>query len=228
MSMDVAELVTLDVVRDVYCDKEVVERALGHICGQGEDLLGELVEIEKRPYPECRSPVAFNRCCYKISEFLRDSVSEDVGISPARLALLDCMYEITRSVRSTLELVRIPVVGQPLAESPEGPFPALIDKPVERDENGQPRWVSQELADKFCALAYETHPEILYEVCEGRRRQVTTHEIGNAFDEVSRVIEGENDLGKKIGCLSELGFRLDVMCKIPSQEQIKSMMEAEP
>jgi len=130
------------VIRSAYCDQETTNRVIAYLAAQTPDLIAQLTEEEKQPFPESRG-ARFREICYSIGAHIREAESRDVELPETRLALVDLLYELSRRIRKAQGLNEIPMLGKALAPSPQGPFPQL------------PVGSAQKLVDKLCTQIYE-------------------------------------------------------------------------
>lgn len=141
-------LVELPVYRGIYCSQEMTDKILRHLWEKKPELVRGLVSEEMRPLPDGHDDM-HGKACERIIVYLREKASEDIDIPPSRLGMLDLLYELSRRLRKGLGLAEVPVFGKPLASGPEGPFPVLIEQPIQLPKNKKLEiQITQELADE--------------------------------------------------------------------------------
>ncbi len=219
----IVHLPDLPVYQDIYCSQELTDRLCRYVCENRPEFVQELIEQEKLPFPDNRDAM-LTKALNRIEYYLCDEAKEGRVPELSMLGMIDFIYEIDRRVRRSLGLFDIPVVGTPLAPTPEGPFPELVDNPIWRNAQGKPSLgMTQELVDEFAALAYENNHEISYVCCERKRRLLRGgYEEGLLNDSMRKIMPAEHE-AKYVRFLGELLGRLSLMCNIPNYEQIKAL-----
>jgi len=209
-------LVDLPVVRSTYCNQDLTNTLLLQIWSQKPEWIQELSKLESEPnIYEVRTFSDYENIIDDLTDFLRQSCLE--GKHLTRLGLLDLIYELTRRLRKTLKLPQLPILGNPLAPSADGPFPPLEDVPVWPSNK-----MTQEIADRILHKAYIQSPEVFFEQAEQMRRSLKTYEIkGEVWQLLRKIVDIEDS--RFLGILPELsgevGHRLFVMCKMKINSQ---------
>jgi hypothetical protein len=151
-------LIPLPVCRSAFCDQQTTDGVLQHLWQNKPDFIAALAEEEKWLFPDCRDG-GFRQACYAIEEFLRAHESEAIGRVDADLAVLDILHETSRRIRKALGLCDIPAFGKPLAAGPRSRLPELISIKITGDDDYRSVTpMTQEMADKVCALLYQREP----------------------------------------------------------------------
>lgn len=209
----------LSVIRGAYCSQEMTDRLIKYLQDNRPDLVEELAQQEKRLLPDGRDDLHGKKYGDVIA-YLRERVDSSVQVPPTHIGMLDLLYELSRRIRSALNLQEVPILGRPLASSPEGPFPPLTQKSVEIVKNKEHQ-LSQSLVDNAIQSAYERAPEIFYDFSEQMRRMMRSYEISQSFQRLIKdsLPEGQTDpwnitMGSAYGRLYE-------MCEMPSYETLK-------
>ncbi|MBU0801346.1 MAG: hypothetical protein KKA05_10135 [Alphaproteobacteria bacterium] len=176
------------------------------------------------PFPDNRDAM-LGKACARIEYYLRNEEKEGRIPPISILGMIDLIFEIDRRVRKGLGLFDIPVVGIPLAACSLGPYPPLIEKPLHGLDKGAPReGITQEQADQFTKAIYEKNGELMYAICELKRRLLRGGGVMDLLEQVVRSeIAASNDKILPVKVKGELMGRLSIMCQMPSYEQIKTL-----
>ncbi|MGM0421615.1 MAG: hypothetical protein ACQEQL_00795 [Pseudomonadota bacterium] len=135
LQCELPPLIELQVYQETYCDQQMTDTILQFLWETKPDLIAEIAWLEER-FLSHGHDAAYMEKCGSISEYLTKEAAHKITRPDTRLGMLDLYYEMSRRIRKAKGLVEIPVLGKPLAPQPEGPFPALINKPIRRSENG--------------------------------------------------------------------------------------------
>lgn len=165
------KLLHIPVYREDYISQERVDALCELLWTEKQEQIIDLVDIEKnKSFPDSSRGSPFPELMDDIASYLHDLEDQGKIDKISMIAMIDLSYEITCRIRHMLSLENIPPQGKPIAESPEEPFPVLIDLPVDNTLRG----VTQELADEFSHKMYDLlnneHPMVLYSFCEAERR----------------------------------------------------------
>lgn len=213
----------LSVIRGAYCSQEMTDRLVKYLQDSRPDLVHQLIEDEKNPFPDNRDSI-FGKTLSKIENFLRNEEKEHRILTLSLTGMVDFIYELDRRVRKSLGLGDIPAVGKPIALGPEGPFPSLIDKPITITKQGKPpKGLTQEVADRATKEIYENNPEVIFAYCEHMRRLLRKGEPSAILANLFRTAVSDDDDVFSGYVAGELIGRLRVMCEIPGYEEIKKM-----
>ncbi len=216
----IVHLPDLPVYQDIYCSQELTDRLCRYVCENRPEFVQELIEQEKLPFPDNRDAM-LGKACSRIEYYLRDEAKEGRVPELSMLGMIDFIYEIDRRVRRSLGLFDIPVVGTPLAPTPEGPFPELVDNPM-RSSTSRRGTVSQTIVNECVLSLYEVNPQLCYQYCEHARRLLRSGGAAHELSNLSSTITGkERADGTDISL--ELRDRLRMMCNLPNYEQIKAL-----
>lgn len=220
----IVHLPDIPVYQGIYCPQELTDRLCRYVCENKPEFVQELIEQEKLPFPDNRDAM-LTKALNRIEYYLCDEAREGRVPELSMLGMTDFLYEIDRRVRKSLGLFDIPVVGTPLAPTPDGPFPELIVLPVWRNAQGDMvHGVTQELINEYALLAYKKNYEISYAFCEherrllrsGRARYILIDRIGNIMSE-----NGKKGIASAV--VSELCNRLRAMSNFPSYGQMRTL-----
>lgn len=172
-------LIDLPVYRETYLSQERTDELCRYVWEHYPDSVRVIAgEIERNALERGKAPKMMdNLSCY-----LRED--EAAGkIAPLSLtAMVDLMHEIDRRLHKALGRPEIEVVQYPIAPTPRGPFPPLIDLPVYIIPSlGTPRnGVTQQQADKLTHELYEAlkanDPEVIFASVELMRMGLVSGE----------------------------------------------------
>lgn len=218
------ELMDLPVYRDTYCDQKTTDKALRHLCSARPDLVQELAEQEMRSFPDGRDEL-YGKKCGSIIHYFRQDAPQNELLDISRLGMLDLLYELSRRLRRALGLPEIPVLGEPLADAPDGVFPPLLSKKVWVSKEGKMP-VSQEFTDRVLGEFYERYPAVVFEMSEQQRRLMRTYEINGECNKCLRGLLSKEEADKWPYLPGELIGRINHMCNVPSYEVLKGMFSS--
>jgi len=174
-------LIDLPVYRDTYCDQKMTDDLLRHLWETRADLISEAAILEVKPDAyRIHADYQYKDVLDKVITYLRKALPEELKAPPSRLGMLDLLYEFSRRLRGSTGQEQLILLGQPLAPSPEGPYPALPNTPV-----WPGRRFTQETADAVLQEAYRLNPAAFYECAEQMRRSIRSYEID---DEIEALI----------------------------------------
>lgn len=213
LQCELPPLIELQVYQETYCDQQMTDTILQFLWETKPDLIAEIAGLEERFWSHGHD-AAYMEKCGLISEYLTEEARHKVALPDSRLGMLDLYYEMSRRIRKAKGLVEIPVLGKSFAPRPEGPFPALIDKPIYRTESGKTYpGLTQEIADRMCQAVYDNHPSIMYEYAEQYRRMLIVGEILVVMQRAIKAEISPEYLGLSSYILSEIRERLFIMCE---------------
>lgn len=162
-------LIDLPVYRDTYLSQERTDELCRLVWEHCPDQLRVIAsEIKCNALDRGYIPKMMG----KLGSFLRKEEAAG-NIEPISLtAMVDLMHEIDRRLHKALGVPEIEVVKYPIAPTPHGPFPSLIDTPVLLlPSTGTPLFgVTQEQADRLTRELYEKlkaeDPEVIFAAVE--------------------------------------------------------------
>lgn len=207
------KLPKLPVIRDTYCSQEMTDKLVSYLCQKRPDLVKLVFEQEKRPLPEGRDEL-YAKAYGNIIEYLRDLADHSVLIPESRLGMLDLLYELSRRIRSDLNLVPVLIIGNPLAPSPDGPFPDLPSSKIKIVKNPDHQ-LSQDEVNEVVSRAYTEHPEIFYEFSEQARRLMRSYEITQAFGGLIKNFLPEGKSDPWLIASGAASTRINKACNLP-------------
>lgn len=225
----IPDLIDLPIHEETTLSQERVDTLCKLVWENCQQDIHDLLENAKLPLDECRDYqlVEPNK---RITHFLRGLEENDKIESLSILEMVYILYEIDRRVRKIAGADEWPAYGDPIAPSPQGPFPGnIIDLPVYEWTPGKSK-ISQEVADEYCPKLYryfvEEHPELLHAKCEFSRRNLRSGEVTYKFDAlVEKYLEPNAEL--RVDKVSmEFGRRLAFMssAKAHLQSHLESRM----
>ena len=227
-------LIDLPVVRNDRCDQSTIDQIARHLWNESPGLVVQLAGDERT------RRWMFGRDYHELSEALRLTPHIRSQL-PTRLSMIEAVHEVGRRLRAAQDLAELPIVGRALAPSREGPFPKLIDRDAVKNPGGS--WSLHDLpfpvADRFVRRAYEADPELMYDVCEAKRRLIALHDIHAEVRELFENVWAEEDLSQVVWttastarrdlghCRLDLHERLSTMCGMPTHEELLALMEVD-
>lgn len=190
-------LIDLPVYRDTYLSQERTDELCRYVWEHYPDPVRVIAgEIARNALDRGKAPKMMDN----LSFYLRED--EAAGkIAPLSLtAMVDLMHEIDRRLHKALGHPEIEVVKYPIAPTPYGPFPPLIDLPVYTlPSTGKPHHgVTQQQADKLTHELYETlkanDPEVIFACVEHMRMGMIagepTWKLFNAAQKIAKTGDG--------------------------------------
>lgn len=215
-------LPSLPVYRENYCSQDQTNNLIELIEQEDPALIVNLSIAEKRANAAWKhGDSIYQKSIVPIVNFLRQKQKEEQSVPETRLGMLDFLYEISKRVRAAENFPLFPVFGVALAPSLEGPFPELIDRPLDaphRDsflgltvDGQQQPGLSMAEMDAILRKAYSERPAIFFEHAEQNRYLVKNPEIQRELSQLLKINE-RPDL------LAELNLRITKMCKINYKE----------
>ncbi len=162
--MELPPLIELPVYRETYLSQERTDELCRyvwthypkHIWRITEDTRND--ELERGEIPNVMR---------SLSGAVRNDGNAGTIEPTSMTARVDLMHEIDRRIHRALGLPEIAVIKYPIASSPAGPFPPLIDIPILRTASGLVRCgMTQERADRLTRVLYEKlkeeNPEVIF------------------------------------------------------------------
>jgi hypothetical protein len=190
-------LIDLPVYRDTYLSQERTDELCRYVWALYPDSVRVIAgEIARNALERGKIPKAMdNLSCY----LREDEAAGKIG-QISLTAMVDLMHEIDRRIHKALGHAEIEVVKYPIAPTPYGPFPPLIDLPVHvLPSTGQPfHGVTQEKADRLTHELYEKlkkeDPEVIFASVELMRMGLVSGEptwkLFGAAQEIAKTGEG--------------------------------------
>lgn len=217
---DAPELPKLPVYQEIYCSQGITDALCDYVMEHAPwDTV--LWQIYAEDEPDDPAPYLRNEPIARIRDYIINNVSNTIEVPDSDLGILDFGYEFRRRVRVSQGWMDISVEGKPLAPTPDGPYPDMIDLPI-RDQS-QRKWpVTQALVDLVIRDAYTTQPSLFYLLGEYKRRHDDYWWVNNEI-----IILLEDTLVKHIDAhhqgfsrymsniQGEVSTRIGVMCNIP-------------
>lgn len=193
-------LIDLPVYRDTYLSQERTDELCHYVWENYPDYIRDLVNVAER-VPIYRTKFA------KINDNLSCRLRDDEKAGKIRqislIGMVDLIFEIDRRIRKALDLPEIEVLWKPIAPGPEGPFPPLIDLPLDSPLSKIPQEKADGLIWELYATLIRENPEAIFAQVEMTRRHLwsgepswiifgTAKKISAAEDEVnSSDVSGE-------------------------------------
>lgn len=157
----------LSVIRDTYLDQKRTNDLCLYIFDKKPDLLEDLIEQEKIPFPFNRDAL-LRKAFYRIEGFFNDEV-ENNNIDPiSKIQMVDLSFEIDRRVRRGLGLKDIPVVGKELMSGLDEELPELFEIQIPNVQG-----IDAEKFKEYLGHTYYSNKETVYAYCENIRRLMT-------------------------------------------------------
>ncbi len=197
----------LPILRDDYISQGQVDEIVDCLEKHHTELLRKAVENEYPNRVDLHSETHA-----EIVEAIKEGLKGKAVLPDSQLGFIDFAFELSRRIRKAYEMSDIKYQGQPLAESPDGPFPQLIDLEVQSRtiENGH---LTQGLADEMLLKFYTHYPELAFLEAESLRAGEywlgAFWKIQEKFQELT-----DKELGRieKSRLATELRRRLSKMC----------------
>jgi hypothetical protein len=172
-------LIDLPVYRDTYLSQERTDELCRLLWAQCPDQIRVIANnIKHDPIVRGDTPKMMGKLCSLLRK--KEAAGE---VDPISLtAMVDLMHEVDRRIHIALGVPEIKAVNNPIAQTPYGPFPPLMDLPVEVvASTGKPRHgVTQEQADRLTRELYETlkasDPEVIFAAVEWMRMGLVSGE----------------------------------------------------
>jgi hypothetical protein len=218
----------LSVVRDTYCSQATVDKIAHYFQAQRQDLLIQVLEEER-----LQRIAAHYEAYGKIVNYLKNDASNEIEVPQTDLGMIDLIYELSRRIRVAYELPDIMVTGKPLAPSPDGPFPPLVD--LEMDFINEKRGATQRMVDTVLNILYQRRPNLWFIAGEAARRDVGLYnrelsdlvseiiiQEGFAPDKHNKIVQKGDLSSITSACLSEFRRRVRKMCEMPSTTYIRT------
>lgn len=203
-------LIDLPVVRETYCSQTMTDGLLEYLWDSEDQYVAAFADMEANN----KRDLYLARRCYNVGGHIRELPSGNVSVPDSRLGLIDFIYELSRRLRLWFELDEINVGGTELEFTPDGRLPPPVELP---DEYGDSPWTLPfEEADSICREAWNRDPQLIYEISEAMRRQVTTHEIDNALWELLEAVNApQRDIRELADVKGLLWQRIRLMSHLP-------------
>jgi hypothetical protein len=226
LKLELPLLVNLPVYQEIHCSQQLTDQLCAYVWEHKPEFIKELAENETFPFPNNRD-FHFTEACNSIKRYLENQAQKNVLPKLSMLGMIDFIYEIDRRVRKALNLFDIPVVGKPLAISPEGPFQPLINLEI---QDSTLSILAQKDIDNYVSLLYSRAHKIVYALCEDKRRLLRGTEALYALENLAKeVFINEKVDSKTIEIIcAELNRRLVKMCDIPNVKQLETLVSKGP
>jgi hypothetical protein len=207
LSQPLRSLPELPVLRDSYCSQETVDRIVRWIHDNHPDRLMQLLR-EESGIRQATYYIAIKN----IWAILKKEHLQEIEAMTPHLGAVDLLYEISRRLRNAYGLSDIPPRGKPLAPSPNGPFPPMLNAKV--SPHNEKRGAAQEIVDVVLADFYDQRPDLWFAAGEGMQRNLGLLMSGAEYGPVLRNI------------ILKRGFAEDVAHKFVQKGDLSSVAEA--
>jgi len=220
-SHELPPLIDLPVYRDTYLSQERTDELCRYVWEHYPDpvrvIAGEIARnaLERGKIPKTMD----NLSCY----LREDEAAGKIG-SISLTAMVDLMHEIDRRIHRALGVPEIEVVKYPIAPTPQGPFPSLIDIPVLTLKTGQSRHgVTQEQADRLTRVLYEKlkaeQPEVIFASVElVRMGMISGEPTWKMFHAAQNVVAAEDGMFSGDVRLELMRRLFKMIAEAPAQE----------
>jgi hypothetical protein len=213
---DLPELPELAPLREEYCSHKILDAAVQILLCERPELLRELAGFESASDIVAVRRGNHIKICDLILDFLEaqpHGAGQDVY--PATpLGRLDLLFEITRRIRTALNLAAVEPIGRPLAAKRDGDYPALPAVAVEQTKLPAES-VTQETADNILEQLYSAQPALFFDCAEATRLFLFPSEIREGLERALWNMRPENQKnnGAFLGVIiRNLHARLDRLC----------------
>lgn len=215
-------LIDLPVYRDTYLSQERTDELCRYVWEHYPDSVRVIAgEIKRNALERGKIPETMDN----VSCYLREDEAAGKITQISMTAMVDLMHEIDRRIHRALGFPEIEVVKYPIAPTPHGPFPPLINLPVHvLPSTGEPfHGVTQEQADRLTRELYEklkqAQPEVIFASVELMRMGLVRGEPNWRMLRVANEVAKTGDGMRSGNIETELMRRLLKMNATPPAQE---------
>lgn len=202
----------LPVIRDEYCSQEMADNIIDYLVNQFPKRIEKIIEDEL----PSRTGIHYGAYSDAIG-CVTEAIEKGLFPNLTKLGYIDLAYELSRRVRKACNLPSIPILGHPLADTPNGPFPKLIES-SKKDQCLDD--INQENIEEVLTKSYELDSNIWYLYSESIRRDVGLYFpsflLQSSIKAASQKVFGAKSMKQvhENGLYREASFRCYMMCGI--------------
>lgn len=213
--LDTISVTELPVLRNKYLNQDQTNTWCSLIFESSSEKILGLAQIAHLPHIDRRN-FGFGKMNHDLCWNIRQ-LEKTIGFKPmSKTSLVDLLFEIDRRLRWVRGGEEISVFGDPIAESPIGPFPTLIPYHSCKNDSEKPCSKAEELElDQRCLDLYnmilKIDAECIFAYCEAARRQLEGSEANWCISNFVRNHQRAKEISRPKSASRELGRRIHLM-----------------